>query len=521
LSHLLSRSGHRVAVRGTLIALALTLGAAPALAQTEPQLPTKPLVIPGLGPLATRLLPAVVNVSTSETIKPDAKKKKAAPAPDDNDDDQAAPGSPFEQFFKNFMNRQGQNGGGDDDKSGGGGAKPQKAQALGSGFVIDPSGLIVTNNHVIDGADEITVILQDNTTLKAELVGRDAKTDLALLRVKPAKPLPSVPWGDSDKAKVGDWVMAIGNPFGLGGTVTSGIISARARAINDNGPYDEFLQTDASINRGNSGGPLFNTEGEVIGINSAIFSPSGGSIGIGFAIPSDLAKNVITQLKETGKARRGWIGARIQTVNDDVATALGLDKAKGALVGGFLDNSPAKEAGILPGDVLLQVDGRDVTNARRLARLVADAPVDKTIPIKLWRKGEMKTVMVKIAQADESADQTASLGDGGGSGISPSTPLVKALGLSIATATQDLKDKFQLDDSASVVVVDVAKGSPAAGKDLHPGDVILEVAQEEVKTPQDVAHKIDDAKKAGRKSVLLLVDHGGDLRFVALRVDQG
>jgi serine protease Do len=517
LSHLLSRSGPRVAVRGTLIVLALALGTVAAGAQTGPQLPAKPLVIPGLGPLANRLLPAVVNVSTSETIKPDPKKKKSAPAPDD---DQAAPGSPFEQFFKDFMNHQGQNG--DDGDADDGNAKPQKAQALGSGFVIDPSGLVVTNNHVIDGADEITVILQDNTNLKAELVGRDAKTDLALLRVKPDKPLPAVPWGDSDKAKVGDWVMAIGNPFGLGGTVTSGIISARARAINDNGPYDEFLQTDASINRGNSGGPLFNTEGEVIGINSAIFSPSGGSIGIGFAIPSDLAKNVVAQLKETGKARRGWIGARIQTVNDDVAAALGLDKAKGALVGGFLDNSPAKEAGILPGDVLLQIDGRDVTNARRLARLVADAPVDKTVPVKLWRKGEAKTIMVKIAQADESAEQTASLGaGGGGSGITPSTPLVKALGLSITAATQDLKDKFKLDDSANVVVVEVAKGSPAADKDLHPGDVILEVAQEEVKNPQDVAHKIDDAKKAGRKSVLLLVDHGGDLRFVALRVDQG
>ena len=497
-----------------MIGLMLVLGAGSAWAQTEVALPSNPLVIPGLGPLATRLLPAVVNVSTSETIKPDPKKKKPAP-----DDDQATPGSPFEQFFKDFMNRQGQGGGDDQDADKGGDAKPQKAQALGSGFVIDPSGLIVTNNHVIEDADEITVILQDNTNLKAELVGRDAKTDLALLRVKPDKPLPFVPWGDSDKARVGDWVMAIGNPFGLGGTVTSGIISARARAINDNGPYDEFLQTDASINRGNSGGPLFNTTGEVIGINSAIFSPSGGSIGIGFAIPSDLAKNVIAQLQATGKARRGWIGTRIQTVNDEVATALGLDAPKGALVGGFLDKSPAKDAGIQPGDVLLQFDGRDVTNARRLSRLVADAQVDKTVPVKVWRKGETKTIMVKVAQADESAEQTASAG--ASAGISPSTPLVKALGLSMTEATQDLKDKFQLDDNANVVVVDVAKGSPAADKDVHPGDVILEVAQEEVKTAPDVAHKIDDAKKAGRKSVLLLVEHAGELRFVALRIDQG
>jgi len=500
-----------------MIGLMLVLGTGSAWAQTPAQaevaLPTGPLVIPGLGPLATRLLPAVVNVSTSETIKPDPKKRKPAP-----DDDQVTPGSPFEQFFKDFMDRQGRGGGGDQD-AGKGDAKPQKAQALGSGFVIDPSGLVVTNNHVIEGADEITVILQDNTNLKAELVGRDAKTDLALLRVKPDKPLPSVPWGDSDKAKVGDWVMAIGNPFGLGGTVTSGIISARARAINDNGPYDEFLQTDASINRGNSGGPLFNTAGEVIGINSAIFSPSGGSIGIGFAIPSDLAKNVIAQLKATGKAERGWIGARIQTVNDDVATALGLDAPKGALVGGFLDKSPAKEAGVLPGDVLLQFDGRDVTNARRLSRLVADAQVDKAVPVKVWRQGQIKTIMVKVAQADESAEQTASLEPG--SGISPSTPLVKALGLSMTEATPDLKDKFQLDDNANVVVVDVAKGSQAADKDLHPGDVILEVAQEEVKAASDVAHKIDDAKKAGRKSVLLLVEHAGELRFVALRIDQG
>jgi serine protease Do len=513
-SGLLSRSGRLAAVRVPMIGLMLVLGAGSAWAQAEVALPTSPLVIPGLGPLAKRLLPAVVNVSTSETIKPDPKKKKPAP-----DDQQATPGSPFEEFFKDFMDRQGR-GGKDQDSDRGGSAKPQKAEALGSGFVIDPSGLVVTNNHVIDGADEITVILQDNTTLKAELVGRDAKTDLALLRVKPDHPLPSVPWGDSDKAKVGDWVMAIGNPFGLGGTVTSGIISARARAINDNGPYDEFLQTDASINRGNSGGPLFNTAGEVIGINSAIFSPSGGSIGIGFAIPSDLAKNVVAQLQTSGKARRGWIGTRIQTVNDDVATALGLDGPKGALVGGFLDKSPAKEAGIQPGDVLLQFDGRDVTNARRLSRLVADAQVDKAVPVKVWRKGEAKTFMVKVAQADESAEQTASLGTGG-SGISPSTPVVKALGLSMTEATQDLKDKFQLEDNANVVVVDVAKGSPAADKGLHAGDVILEVAQEEVKTAPEVAHKIDDAKKAGRKSVLLLVEHAGELRFVALRIDQG
>jgi len=501
-----------------MIGMALMLGAGPALAQAQSassaqasaQLPAAPLSIPGLGALANRLLPAVVNVSTSQTIKPDPKHHP------EQDQPQVPPGSPFEEFFKDFMNRQGQGGDQGDDQA----DKPRKAQSLGSGFVIDPSGLVVTNNHVIDGADEITVILQDDTNLKAELVGRDVTTDLALLRVKPDHPLPSVPWGDSDKAKVGDWVMAIGNPFGLGGTVTSGIISARARAINDNGPYDEFLQTDASINRGNSGGPLFNTAGQVIGINSAIFSPSGGSIGIGFAIPSDLAKNVIAQLQATGKARRGWIGARIQTVNTDVATALGLDAPKGALVGGFLDKSPAKEAGILPGDVLLQFDGRDVTNTRRLSRLVADAPVDKSVPVKLWRKGETKTVMVKVVQAEDNPEQTASLGDSN-SGVSPSTPLVKALGLSITEATPDLKDKFQLDESANVVVVEVAKGSPAADKDLHPGDVILEVAQEEVKSAQDVAHKIDEAKKAGRKSILLLVEHAGDLRFVALRIDQG
>ncbi|HLZ64761.1 MAG TPA: Do family serine endopeptidase [Aliidongia sp.] len=515
MSGFFSRSCRRAAVRGTMIALVLALGGGSAWAQAQVLLPASPLTIPGLGPLANRLLPAVVNVSTSQIIKPDPKKKKSA-APDDSP--QATPGSPFEEFFKDFMDRQGRGGGGDKDADRGD-TKRQRAQALGSGFVIDPAGLVVTNNHVIEGADEITVILQDNTNLKAELVGRDEKTDLALLRVKPDHPLPSVPWGDSDKAKVGDWVMAIGNPFGLGGSVTSGIISARARAINDNGPYDEFLQTDASINRGNSGGPLFNTAGEVIGINSAIFSPSGGSIGIGFAIPSDLAKNVIAQLQATGKARRGWIGARIQTVNDDVATALGLDGTKGALVGGFLDKSPAKDAGIQPGDVLLQFDGREVTNTRRLARLVADAQVDKSVPVKLWRKGEAKTIIVKVAQADESAKQTASLEGGGG--ITPSTPLVKALGLSLSEVTPDLKDKFRLDDSASVVVVEVAKGSPAADKDLHPGDVILEVAQEEVKSAQEVVHKIDDAKKAGRKSILLLVDHGGDLRFVALRVDQG
>ncbi|MBV8650696.1 MAG: DegQ family serine endoprotease [Alphaproteobacteria bacterium] len=472
------------------------LGSVPALAKAGPE---------GFSELAAKLLPAVVNISTTQTLKADRQRPEMPQFP---------PGSPFEEFFKDFLDRNMPRGQHPD-------ATPRRATSLGSGFIIDPSGLVVTNNHVIADADEITVILHDDsdTTLKAEVVGRDTKTDLALLRVKADKPLTAVQFGDSDIMKVGDWVLAIGNPYGLGGTVTAGIVSARARDIQQ-GPYDDFIQTDASINRGNSGGPMFNMNGEVVGINTAIYSPSGGSIGIGFAIPSALAKPVIDQLKQYGKPRRGWLGVRIQAVTDEIAESLGLDKAHGALVASVSDKGPAQLAGIQPGDIVLTFDGKDVTDMKRLPRIVAETPIDKSVKVSIWRKRQQQVLDVKVGELDETekqADATPAP-----QAPAPTGTTVKALGLSLSGVTPDLKQKFSLsDDADGVVVVDVANDSPAAEKGLKPGDVIVEVAQQEVKTPGQVTAKIDEARKSNRKSILLLVDRAGDLRFVALRIDQG
>jgi serine protease Do len=469
----------------------------------------------GFADLAQKLLPAVVNISTTQTLKeragpPGSPQQRPGP-----DIPQFPPGSPFEEFFKDFFDRNVPRGQRPE-------AQPRRATSLGSGFIIDASGLVVTNNHVIADADEINVILHDDTTLKAEVVGKDPKTDVALLRVKSDKPLSAVQLGDSDQIRVGDWVLAIGNPFGLGGTVTAGILSAHHRDIGA-GSYDDFLQTDASINKGNSGGPMFNMNGEVIGINTAIYSPmaTGGSVGIGFAIPSNLAKPVLVQLKDFGKARRGWLGVRIQGVTDEIAESLGLDKPKGALVASVSDKGPAAVAGIQPGDVVLTFDGKDVTDMRRLPRIVAETPIDKSVKVTVWRKKKEQNVDVKVGELQENEQQAA---------VSPSqqspatTPgaTIKALGLSLANATPDLKQKFSLaDETAGVIVVEVANDSPAMEKGIRPGDVIIEVAQEEVKDSAKVAAKIDEARKAGRKSILLLVDRAGDLRFVALRIDQG
>jgi serine protease Do len=484
----------RAVTAALVLALALLSPAGAVLAKPAPD---------GFADLAGKLLPAVVNISTTQTIKNDKPGRVGPEVP------QFPPGSPFEEFFKDFLDR---NKGKPD-------AQPRRATSLGSGFIVDSGGLVVTNNHVIADADEITVTLQDDTSFKAEVVGRDTKVDLALLRVKPTKPLVSVKFGDSDGTRVGDWVLAIGNPFGLGGTVTAGILSARAREINA-GPYDDFLQTDASINRGNSGGPMFNMNGDVIGINTAIYSPTGGSIGIGFAIPSNLAKSVIDQIRDFGRVRRGWLGVNIQSVTDEIAESLGLDRPKGALIASVRDAGPAQVAGIQPGDVVLTFDGKDVTDMRRLPRIVAETPIEKSVKVTVWRKRKEHTFDVKVGELKEEEQQAA---------LAPTkqpTPgdppgTVKTLGLSIANLTPELKERFSLaEDSAGVVVVEVAPDSAASEKGMRAGDVIVEVAQEEVKNPGQISAKIDEAKKAGRKSVLLLVDRQGDLRFVALKLDQ-
>ena len=496
----------RLAAAGGLAALLTVAPAAlvswPAAARPAPD---------SFADLAEKLLPSVVNISTTQTMKSDRGREHAGP-----EIPQFPPGSPFEEFFRDFFNH-------GMPKNGRPEAQPRRATSLGSGFIIDPSGYIVTNNHVISDADEITVILHDDTNLKAELVGRDTKTDIALLKVKTDKPLIAASWGDSDASRVGDWVLAIGNPFGLGGSVTAGILSARQRDINS-GPYDDFLQTDASINRGNSGGPMFNMDGQVIGINTAIYSPSGGSIGIGFAIPSALAKAVVAELQgETDHTvHRGWLGVRIQAVTDEIAETLGLDKAHGALIASVSDNGPAQAAGIQAGDVVVSFDGKPVDDMKRLPRLVAETPVDKTVPVTLWRKHAEATVQVKIGRLEETEQQQASAQEPPKKGGEGQAGVVKALGLTLSSMTPELKEKYSLaEDSKGVVVVDVAKDSPADAKGVHPGDMIMEAAQEEVTSPGEISSKIDEAKKSGRKSILLLVERQGDLRFVALRLDQG
>jgi serine protease Do len=485
-----------------LVIAAAALLSAPAAARPAPD---------SFADLAARLLPSVVNISTTQTVKLERGREHGGP-----EIPQFPPGSPFEEFFKDFFEHGVPKGGRPE-------AQPRKGTSLGSGFIIDTAGYVVTNNHVIADADEITVILHDDTNLKAELVGRDTKTDIALLKVKTDKPLPAANWGDSEAARVGDWVLAIGNPFGLGGSVTAGILSARQRDINS-GPYDDFLQTDASINRGNSGGPMFNMEGEVIGINTAIYSPSGGSIGIGFAIPSTLAKAVVAELRNEPdhNVHRGWLGVRIQAVTDEIAESLGLDKPKGALIASVSDDGPAQLAGIQAGDVVLSFDGREVSDMRRLPRLVAETPVGKSVPVTLWRKRAENTVQVKVGKLDESDQQQANAQDSPKKTAKSDTGMVKTLGLTLSGITTDLKEKFSLaDGSKGVVVVDVAKDSPAAVKGVRPGDLIMEAGQEEVKNPGEVSSKIEDAKKSGRKSILLLVERQGDLRFIALRLDQG
>jgi serine protease Do len=476
----------------------------------------------GFADLAAKLLPSVVNISTTQTVKSEKSEKSEKRGGGSGERQgqggpempQFPPGSPFEEFFKDFFNHNSPRSGRPD-------ALPRKATSLGSGFIIDPAGYVVTNNHVISDADEITVILHDDTSLKAEVIGRDSKTDLALLKVKSDKPLIAATWGDSDASRVGDWVLAIGNPFGLGGTVTAGILSARQRDINS-GPYDDFLQTDASINRGNSGGPMFNMDGQVIGINTAIYSPSGGSIGIGFAIPSQIAKAVVAQLQGESdhKVHRGWLGVRIQAVTDEIAESLGLEKPRGALVASVTESGPAQAGGIQAGDVIVKFNGRPVADMKHLPRLVAETPVDKVVPVTVWRKRKENEVQIKVGKLDET-EQVSAQEQPKPKARKDDSGTVMTLGLTLSNITPELKEKFSLtDDSKGVVVVDVVKDGPAAEKGLKAGDVIMEAAQEEIKNARQVSGKVDDAKKSGRKSILLLVERQGDLRFVAIRLDQ-
>ncbi|HMN73266.1 MAG TPA: DegQ family serine endoprotease [Rhodoblastus sp.] len=498
--HLTRRLTRPAAAAG--LALALAFGGAATLAP-----PVTPALARGapdsFADLAASVSGAVVNISATQTIEA---KRGGGAGP------QFQPGTPFDDLFEEFFKRRGQ---------GGGEPRQRRSNSLGSGFVIDASGIVITNNHVIADANEVYVIFTDGQKLKAEVVGKDSKVDVAVLRVKPDKPLTAVKFGDSDKARVGDWVLAVGNPFGLGGSVTAGIVSARNRNI-DSGPYDNYIQTDASINKGNSGGPLFNMDGEVIGINTAILSPSGGSIGIGFATPANTVTPIIEQLQKYGETRRGWLGVRIQNVDDSIAESLNLGKARGALVAGVDDKGPAKPAGLKAGDVIVKFDGKAVDQSRDLPKIVASTPIGKEVEIIVVRDGKEQTKTVKLGRLED-GDKQANAKSGPSRDEDQSESAVKsALGMDFATLGDDARAKFQIKDAvkSGVVVTRVDPSSNAAEKRIQAGEVIVEINQKPISKPADVQDAIKALKKDGKKSALLLVANAaGEVRFVPVTIE--
>ena len=452
----------------------------------------------GISDVAEKVIDAVVNISTSQTVEAkggSGESRGAMP--------QLPPGSPFEEFFDDFFkNRRGSSKGGEKggEKGGDRGAdmQPHKTNSLGSGFIIDTSGIVVTNNHVIADADEINVILNDGTKFKADLVGVDKKTDLAVLKFKSTKPLIAVKFGDSDKLRLGEWVVAIGNPFSLGGTVTAGIVSARNRDMST-GPYDNYIQTDAAINRGNSGGPLFNLDGDVIGVNTLIISPSGGSIGIGFAVPSKTVAGVVDQLRQFGELRRGWLGVRIQQVTDEIAESLNIKPARGALIAGVDDKGPAKPAGIEAGDVVIKFNGTDIKDQKDLSRVVADTAVGKEVDVVVIRKGEELTKKVTLGRLEDGEKPVQVSAKTQADADKPVTQ--KALGLDLANMSKDLRSRYKIKDSVKgVIITNVDGASDAAEKRLTPGEVIIEVAQEAVSNAADVKKRRRSAQE-GRQEV--------------------
>ena len=462
----------------------------------------------GFADLAEALLPTVVNVSTTQKVNPQK-------MPEMPNMPEFAPNSPFEDLFRDFFDRY----------ENAPNMQERQTSSLGSGFVIDAKkGYIVTNNHVIRDSDEIKVILQDDTSLDAKVIGTDEKTDIAVLQVKTDKKLVAARWGDSSKARVGHWILAIGNPFGLGGTVTAGIISANRRDINS-GPYDDYIQTDASINRGNSGGPMFNVKGEVIGVNTAIFSPSGGSVGIGFAVPSSLAENVVQQLVKYGQTKRGWLGVRIQEVTDEIAESLGMKEKTGALVSSVTENGPAAKGGVLPGDVILAFDGKTVTEMRQLPRIVAETEVGKKASLVVWRKGKRKKTSVVLGQLEKAEEKGLIKSDKEPSGTDKPEDVkdtdVKALGLSVVKVSPALRKEYGIEAGVSgLVITKVDPEGASARKGLDVGDMIVEVDQKLASDVATFTKAVQDAQKSGKKSILLLVSRQGDLRFVAIRMAQ-
>ena len=484
--------------RPALVAISLCLFAATALlpvqADTEHVAADLPEIniVDGFADLVDAVKPAVVNISvTGSVTSPIQRHGFRNQSPE------------LEEFFKRFF--------GDQFEMPEGGDKPfeRKTTAVGSGFVVGPEGLVVTNHHVIEDADEIEVVFDDGTRVPARLKGTDTKTDIALLELEGSGPYPYVQFGDSEIARVGDWVVAIGNPFGLGGTTTKGIISARGRDIRS-GPLDDFIQIDAPINRGNSGGPLFNMKGEVIGINSAIFSPNGGSVGIGFAIPSAMASNVINQLKETGTVQRGYLGVQIQTVTEDIADSLGLDNARGALVTQVIEDSPAEAAGLEAGDIILEFDGNEIKRMRELPKIVALTEKDKEVEVAVWRNEEEKIMRVSVGGNSDGASSPVAAAES-------RSPEVSKLGLKLEMLDDAAREKYQVpEESSGVLVVGVNPDSPAAERGMAQGEVITKVGNSDVSSPDDVESAIGDAVKQSKKSVLLLVERAGRVRYVAI-----
>jgi serine protease Do len=438
----------------------------------------------GFAPLVDQVRPAVVNIATTEKVE----HREAQPMPE------FPPGSPFAELFKHFY--------GQDQDTG-------PRHALGSGFIVDADGTIVTNNHVIKGATKIMVTLDDGTSYPATVKGHDDKTDIAVLKIDAKKPLAHLAFGDSDRAKVGNWVIAVGNPFGLGGTVTAGIVSAHGRDLNS-GPYDNFIQIDAPINPGNSGGPLFNQKGEVIGIDTAIYSPSGGSVGIGFAIPSNLVKPVVAQLREHGEVERGWLGVQMQPLSETLAKAMGRADTSGVLVDQVMPDSPAKKAGLKQGDLITEFEGKPVKDPRDMAMDVAGTSAGTTVKLTVVRDGKEQNVDVAIAK--QQAEQHASA-DKPGEG---------PIGLALAPLSPENRDQLGLDESVQGVVVErVAPDSRAAESGVHPGDVIVKIGTESVRTPAQAVKSIEAAQHDKKEAVPLLVMRDGNTYYLALQLTEG
>ena len=482
----------RHALSAGLLVVGLAFAATnPAAARPAPQ---------SFADLTEEVAPAVVNVSvvkkTSDLLRFEGQGGQGLPFDQDH---------PFREFFERFFGPQGP-------------AQPgtqRESRGAGSGFIIDSDGYIVTNHHVVEGADEISVTLHDGRSFEAVLVGQDDKTDLALLKVEADEALPSVAFGDSEAVRPGDWVIAVGNPFGLGGSVTAGIVSARGRDL-PGGSIIDFLQIDAPINKGNSGGPTFDMDGQVIGVNTAIYSPNGGSVGIGFAIPSEVASEVIAELREKGKVDRGWLGVRIQAITPEFAEGFRLEKAEGALISSVTPDSPAAEAGLRSGDVILSWDGKAVEDLKDLPRLVAFTPVGKTVAVEIWRDGARETLQVVTGRAPGERELAAT---GGARPDDSDTLRLPGTGLTVATLTAERRDRFGIaEEIEGVVILRVERGSLAAREGLRRGDVIRSLASASVETAAEAKREIEEIKAEGLDVVTLLVSRDGVETFFALRL---